>query len=157
MIDIWLVAGWVTLPPIQMTPPGSHPTNATMGPTWNQPKIIGGKSTWISTDRNLWKNSTNELMQPWDQHLVNRVPVSVSASEWLFGSFVLILFGIDEYFSCFNCHISKEWTGNAVYNLEPTKDHGWRVEVWCMRRNKININTWPNRLIEESQEKQWGF
>ena len=35
MIDIWLVAGWVTLPPIQMTPPGSCPTNATMGPTWN--------------------------------------------------------------------------------------------------------------------------
>ena len=37
---------------------------------------------------------------------LDRVPVSVS--EWLFGSFVLILFGDDEYFSCFNCHISKE-------------------------------------------------
>ena len=36
-----------------------------------------------------------------------RVPFSVS--EWLFGSFVLILFGDDEYFSGFTCHISKEW------------------------------------------------
>ena len=47
-----------------------------------------------------------------------RVPFSV-ISEWLFGSFVLILFGVDEYFSGFNCHISNErqcyqsWEGNV--------------------------------------------
>ena len=28
--------------------------------------------------------------------------------------FVLILFGVDEYFSGFNCHISKKWDGNAI-------------------------------------------
>ena len=43
---------------------------------------------------------------------LDRVPVSVS--EWLFGSFVLILFGDYVYFSWFNSHISKEWDGNAV-------------------------------------------
>ena len=46
------------------------------------------------------------------------VRASVSVSEWLFGSFVLILiltlFGDDLYFSCFNSHISKEWDGNAL-------------------------------------------
>ena len=45
---------------------------------------------------------------------LDRVPVSVS--EWLFGSFVLILFGDNEDFSCFHCHISKEWDGNAFYS-----------------------------------------
>ena len=34
--------------------------------------------------------------------------VPVSVSEWLFGFFVLILFGVDEYFSCINYHISKD-------------------------------------------------
>ena len=43
---------------------------------------------------------------------LDRVPVSVS--EWLFGSFVLILLGNHVYFSWFNSHISKEWDGNAV-------------------------------------------
>ena len=56
-----------------------------------------------------------QTSQEWEM-LLDRVPVSVS--EWLFGSFVLILnFGDDEYFSCFNCQISKEWDGNAVYLL----------------------------------------
>ena len=34
--------------------------------------------------------------------------VPVSVSEWLFGFFVLILFGVDEYFSCINYHTSKD-------------------------------------------------
>ena len=34
--------------------------------------------------------------------------VPVSVSERLFGFFVLILFGVDEYFSCINYHISKD-------------------------------------------------
>ena len=44
--------------------------------------------------------------------IVDRVFVSVS--EWLFGSFVVILFGDYVYLSCFKSHISKEWDGNAV-------------------------------------------
>ena len=31
----------------------------------------------------------------------------VSVSQRLFGSFVLILLGLDEYFSCYNYYISK--------------------------------------------------
>ena len=47
-----------------------------------------------------------------NKYKLDRIPVSVS--EWLFGSFVLILFGDYVYFSWFNSHISKEWDGNAV-------------------------------------------
>ena len=32
---------------------------------------------------------------------------------WIFCSDTL--FADEEYFSCFNCHISKEWDSNAVF------------------------------------------
>ena len=53
-----------------------------------------------------------KLCQTVYQGQLDRVPVSVS--EWLFGSFVLILFGVDEFFSGVNYHISKDmyWTGH---------------------------------------------
>ena len=64
-----MVAGWVTLPPIQMTPPGWRPTNETIVPTWNQPKIIIGKAyelAQIESRKNSTKTS-HELMKAWDQ------------------------------------------------------------------------------------------
>ena len=53
-----------------------------------------------------------KLLKRGHEFKVVRVPVSVS--EWLFGSFVLILFGVDEFFSGVNYHISKDmyWTGH---------------------------------------------
>ena len=84
---------------------------------------------------------------------LDRVPVSVS--EWLFGSFVLILFGDDEYFSC---HISKEWDGNAVYGGPDRKD--WLrntrvaqlVAAWQLGCKKME-REYEN---EEEIEREWG-
>ena len=55
---------------------------------------------------------------------LDRVPFSIS--EWLFGSFVLILihFGDCVYFFCFNSHISKEWDGTAHGLTGSTARHG---------------------------------
>ena len=40
---------------------------------------------------------------------------SIRMIIWIFYSdTVLLLFGVDMYFSCINCHISKHWDGNAV-------------------------------------------
>ena len=57
-------------------------------------------------------NQKWNIQKQFRRNKLDRVPVSVS--EWLFGSFVLILFGDYVYFSWFNSHISKEWDGNAV-------------------------------------------
>ena len=48
-------------------------------------------------------------------HIKNRESsrFSIRMVIWIFCSDTL-LFGDDEYFSCFNCYISKEWDGNAV-------------------------------------------
>ena len=74
---------------------------------------------------------------------VDRVPVSVS--EWLFGSFVLILilFGVDEYI---NCHIFKEWDGNAVYYrcilIWPNfKDNDIQKTCWILQLSTLVIFT----------------
>ena len=86
-----------------------------------------------------------------------RVPVSVL--EWLFGSFILILililFGDDDYFSCFNCYISKEWDGNAVYpsfvfqrlieHFQQLMGRTWRsreVAQRCLTRTSTSVRQW---------------
>ena len=62
-------------------------------------------STHFATKKVQTENTMN-LMHKMHRPRVDRVPVSVS--EWLLGSFVLILFGDYVYFSWFNSHISKE-------------------------------------------------
>ena len=79
-------------------------------------------TTWPKNDQNSLQNWVDlclpQQYTTFVAHLgggggsiVDRVPVSVSEwlfTEWLFGSFVLILFGDYVYFSGFNSHISKE-------------------------------------------------
>ena len=89
--------------------------------------IRGQIAAQIQSGGDMWRPS------------LDRVPVS----EWLLGSFVLILYGVDEYFSCINCHISK---GEETFGLRRPRCQGgscaWartraRTKMWRERKREI--------------------
>ena len=63
----------------------------------------------------------------------------------------MILFGVDEYFSCINCYISKEWDGNAFY-------HSLIIEIsWSQLDNcLLQIHSMTFCIVSGACFKMWG-